>query len=130
SCNYTPKTRSIADADKLVVVGRGIGSKKNMKLAYQFADKIGAQVAVSRPLVDLGYAPYAQQVGQTGCTVAPKLLISLGVSGAIQHLAGIARAEKIVAINTDEAAPIFNVSHYKVIGDCIEILNSYLDSSF
>lgn len=115
----------ITQAQRLVVVGRGIGSKKNMKLVYAFAEKIGAQVAVSRPLVDMGYAPYVQQVGQTGCTVAPALLISLGVSGAIQHLAGISRAETIVAINTDDQAPIFNISQYKIVGDCLEILKNY-----
>ncbi len=117
---------AITEAEKLVVVGRGIGGKKNMKLVYEFAQKIGAQVAVSRPLVDMGYAPYAQQVGQTGCTVAPKLLISLGVSGAIQHKAGISRAEQIIAINTDEDAPIFAISHYKITADCVEFLKAYL----
>ncbi len=121
----TQGVNGITQAERLVVVGRGIGSKKNMKLVYTFAQKIGAQVAVSRPLVDMGYAPYAQQVGQTGCTVAPKLLISLGVSGAIQHLAGISRAETIVAINTDAQAPIFGVSQYKIVGDCIEVLKTY-----
>ncbi|WP_409969541.1 FAD-binding protein [Bengtsoniella intestinalis] len=117
---------AITGAEKLVVVGRGIGGKKNMKLVYEFAEKIGAQVAVSRPLVDMGYAPYAQQVGQTGCTVAPKLLISLGVSGAIQHKAGISRAEQIIAINTDEEAPIFAISQYKIVADCVEILKGFV----
>lgn len=122
----TQTANAITGAEKLVVVGRGIGGKKNMKLVYAFAEKIGAQVAVSRPLVDMGYAPYAQQVGQTGCTVAPKLLISLGVSGAIQHKAGISRAEQIIAINTDEEAPIFAISHYKIVADCVEILKGFL----
>ncbi len=122
----TQTANAITEADKLVVVGRGIGGKKNMKLVAAFAEKIGAQVAVSRPLVDMGYAPYAQQVGQTGCTVAPKLLISLGVSGAIQHKAGISRAEQIIAINTDEEAPIFAISHYKIVADCVEILKGFL----
>lgn len=123
--SFAPKTNSITDAEHLVVVGRGIGAKKNMKLVYAFAEKIGAKVAVSRPLVDMGYGEYPMQVGQTGCTVAPKLLVSIGVSGAIQHLAGITRAEKIIAINSDETAPIFGVSHYKVVGDCVEFLKAY-----
>lgn len=122
----TQQANSITDAEKLVVVGRGIGGKKNMKLVHQFAQKFGAQVAVSRPLVDLGYAPYAQQVGQTGCTVAPKLLISIGVSGAIQHKAGISGAEQIIAINTDPDAPIFAISHYKIVADCVELLQIYV----
>ncbi|WP_317855794.1 electron transfer flavoprotein subunit alpha [Chakrabartyella piscis] len=123
--SFAPKTNSITDAEFLVVVGRGIGAKKNMKLVHTFAEKIGAQVAVSRPLVDMGYAEYPKQVGQTGCTVAPKLLISLGVSGAIQHLAGITRAEKIIAVNADDTAPIFGISHYKVVGDCVAFLKEY-----
>ncbi len=123
--SFAPKTNSITDAEILVVVGRGIGAKKNMKLVHAFAEKIGAGVGVSRPLVDMGYGEYPKQVGQTGCTVAPKLLISIGVSGAIQHLAGITRAEKIIAINSDETAPIFGVSHYKIVGDCVEFLKMY-----
>ncbi|HCT65526.1 MAG TPA: electron transfer flavoprotein subunit alpha [Lachnospiraceae bacterium] len=120
-------TLNLADAKALIVVGKGIGSKKNMALVNQLADLIGASVGVSRPLVDAGWSEYKHQVGQTGATVAPKVLISLGVSGAIQHLAGIYRAEKIIAVNTDPDAPIFGVCHYKIVADCVEILKELIE---
>ena len=113
---------SIRDAERLVVVGRGIGSRKNLALFTEFAKLIGAEIACSRPLVEAGYLEYRHQVGQTGAAVAPKLMISIGVSGAIQHLAGIGGAEKIIAINTDPNAPIFSVSDVKVVGDGLEIV--------
>lgn len=121
-----PPAKSIADAEILVVAGRGIGSRKNLSLVTEFASLIGAEYGCSRPLVDGGWCEYPHQVGQTGCSVAPKLLISLGVSGAIQHLAGISRAETIVAVNTDPHAPIFSVSRYAVVGDCVEILKEWI----
>lgn len=124
--NYEDNLNSIAKAKTLVVAGRGIGSKKNMKLVREFARSIGASVGVSRPLVDAGWGEYSEQVGQTGLVVAPKVLISLGISGAIQHIAGISQAEKIISINTDASAPIFNSSHYKIVGDCMEIIDEYL----
>ena len=114
---------SIRDAEKLVVVGRGIGSRKNLALFKKFAELIGAELGCSRPLVEGGYLEYRHQVGQTGVSVAPKLLISIGVSGAIQHLAGIGGAEKIIAVNTDPNAPIFSVSDVKIVGDGLEIVN-------
>ena len=113
---------SIRDAERLVVVGRGIGSRKNLALFKEFARLIGAEIACSRPLVEAGYLEYKHQVGQTGAAVAPKLMISIGISGAIQHLAGIGGAEKIIAINTDPNAPIFSVSDVKVVGDGLEIV--------
>ncbi|MGE4214175.1 MAG: FAD-binding protein [Anaerotignaceae bacterium] len=120
-------TLSLADAKAIIIVGKGIGSKKNMELVNQFASLIGASVGVSRPLVDAGWSEYKYQVGQTGATVAPKVLISLGVSGAIQHLAGISRAEKIIAVNTDPNAPIFGVCHYKIVADCVDILKELIE---
>ncbi len=111
---------NIADYDILVVAGKGIGSKKNMKYVKRLAELLHGNYGVSRPLIDAGWAEYPHQVGQTGCSVSPKLLISLGVSGAIQHLAGISGAERIVAVNTDPDAAIFNVASYAVIGDCVE----------
>ncbi len=113
---------SIRDAERLVVVGRGIGSRKNIALFKQFAELIGAELACSRPLVEAGFLEYRHQVGQTGASVAPKLMISIGVSGAIQHLAGIGGAEKIIAVNTDPNAPIFSVSDVKIVGDGLEIV--------
>ena len=116
----------ITAAERLVVVGRGIGSRKNLPLMREFAERIGAQLGCSRPLVEAGWCEYAAQVGQTGHTVSPRLLVSVGVSGAIQHLAGISGAEKIVAINNDEKAPIFGVADYAVVGDCIRVIREFL----
>lgn len=118
----TAGIESIAGAEKIIIVGRGIGNQKNLELAKEVAKLTGAELGCSRPLVDMGWCEYRHQVGQTGCSVAPKLLISVGVSGAVQHLAGIARAEKIIAINHDPEAAIFDVAHYAVVGDAVEIL--------
>lgn len=112
---------SIAQAERLVVVGRGIGSKKNLPLMERLAELLHAELGCTRPLVEAGWLDYAHQVGQTGAAVAPKLLVSIGVSGAIQHLAGIGGAETVVAINEDAAAPIFGVADYAVVGDAIEV---------
>lgn len=117
---------SIADASVIVAVGKGIGNQKNMQYARELARLLGGQVGASRPLVDAGWAEYPMQVGQTGRTVAPKLYIACGISGAIQHLAGMSNAETIVAINTDPDAPIFNVAHYAVVGDCVEVLKQMI----
>lgn len=117
---------SIAGAERLIVAGRGIGNQKNLELVREAARLIGAEVGCSRPLVDMGWCGHRHQVGQTGCTVAPKLLISVGVSGAIQHQAGILRAEKIIAINHDPEAPIFDIAHCAVVGDAVEILKELI----
>ncbi len=118
---------SITRADIIVDVGKGIGSKKNLPLMKRFAELIGGKVGCSRPLVEAGWCEYKCQVGQTGSAVAPKLLICVGVSGAIQHLAGIGGAETVIAINSDPAAPIFGVSTYSVVGDCIEIVKNMVE---
>lgn len=112
---------SIAQAERLVVVGRGIGFKKNLPLMERLAELLHAELGCTRPLVEAGWLDYAHQVGQTGAAVAPKLLVSIGVSGAIQHLAGIGGAETVVAINEDAAAPIFGVADYAVVGDAVEV---------
>lgn len=112
---------SIAQAERLVVVGRGIGSKKNLPLMERLAELLHAELGCTRPLVEAGWLDYAHQVGQTGAAVAPKLLVSIGVSGAIQHLAGIGGAETVIAINEDAAAPIFGVADYAVVGDAVEV---------
>ena len=114
---------SIAEAERLVVLGRGIGSKKALPLMKRFAQLIGAEIGCTRPLVEAGWLEYRHQVGQTGVSVAPKLLISVGVSGAIQHLAGIGGAETVIAINEDGDAPIFGAAQYSVVGDCIEVVS-------
>ena len=121
-----PEVDTIADAQIIVSAGRGIGSQKNLALVHQLAELLGGKVGVSRPLVDIGWSEYKYQIGQTGSTVAPKLLIACGISGAIQHLAGISGAETIIAINTDQDAPIFSVAHYKIVGDCVEVLKKLI----
>ena len=118
---------SIASAEVLVVVGRGIGSKKNLPLMQRLADAMGAQLGCTRPLVEAGWFEYPHQVGQTGASVAPRVLLSLGVSGAIQHVAGIGGAQTIIAVNEDPAAPIFGVCHYQVVGDCVEVARQLLE---
>lgn len=123
---------SPTNADVLVIVGRGIGEKKALKQVNQFIDLLSVRLdcpvglGCTRPVVEAGWLEYAHQVGQTGVSVAPKLLISFGVSGAIQHLAGISNAEAIVAINEDDSAPIFDVAQYKVVGDCHAILSELI----
>lgn len=117
---------SIADAKFIVEVGRGIGNQKNLALAEKLAKQLGAELGCTRPLVDMGWCGYSRQIGQTGCSVAPDLLLSLGVSGAIQHLAGTARAKKVIAVNSDPDAPIFSVSTYKVVADCVEVVKQLL----
>ena len=112
-------TEKITDAQVLVVAGKGIGSKKNMKTVVRLAELLHGNYGVSRPLVDLGWADYSHQVGQTGNAVSPSVLISLGVSGTVQHLAGIGGAKTIVAVNADKEAPIFQVANYAIVHDCV-----------
>ena len=116
----------IAEADVIVAVGRGIKEKKNIALAEDLATALGGVVGASRPVVDNGWLPWSRQIGSSGRTVAPKLYVALGVSGAMQHLTGMKGAKTIVAINIDPTAPIFSVAHYGTVGDLFEIVPSLL----
>ena len=116
----------ISQSKIIVAAGRGIGQKKNLKLVKALAEKLGGEVGATRPLVDMGFVPYSSQIGQTGYSVAPDLLICCGISGAVQHLAGIGGAKTVIAINTDPKAPIFAVADYKIVGDCVTVLENLL----
>jgi electron transfer flavoprotein alpha subunit len=112
-----PKKVNLKAARIIVAGGAGVGSKDNFKLIWDLANCLGAAPAGTRAAVDLGYIDRDHQVGQTGTTVRPSLYIAVGISGAIQHQAGMAQSQKIVAVNTDHDAPIFQIAHYKIVGD-------------
>ena len=111
----------LGQAERIVAVGRGIKSQENIPLAEKLAKAMDAEVAASRPICDNGWLPMDRQIGSSGQTVAPKLYVALGISGAIQHLVGMKGSRTIVAINKDAEAPIFEVADYGIVGDLFEI---------
>ena len=121
-----PKTIDIAEADIIVAVGRGLQSQNDLTLVQEFADKLGAQMACTRPLIEAGWFDPKRQIGLSGRTVKPKLIITIGISGSVQFVAGMKGAECIVAINQDKNASIFDVAHYCFVGDLYEILPQLL----
>jgi len=112
----------LGQAERIVSVGRGIKSQENIALAEKLAKAMGAELAASRPICDNGWLPMERQIGSSGQTVAPKLYVALGISGAIQHLVGMKGSRTIVAINKDADAPIFEVADYGIVGDLFEIV--------
>jgi electron transfer flavoprotein alpha subunit len=115
-------TVKLKDAPVIVAGGAGVDSQEEFDLIRQLANVIGGEVGASRAAVDAGYISREHQIGQTGTTVRPRLYIAAGISGAIQHRAGMDKSNKIIAINTDPDAPIFQVAHYKIVGDLAEVL--------
>ena len=110
----------------IVAGGMGVGTREDFRLIRDLAHVLGGEVGASRAAVDAGFIPKDHQVGQTGTTVRPKLYIACGISGSIQHRAGMAESSRIIAINTDPEAPIFQIAHYGIVGDLKEVIPQFI----
>ena len=112
----------LTQAEIIVAVGRGIKEQKNIEIAKQLAEALGGEIAASRPICDSGWLPMDRQIGSSGQTVAPKLYLALGISGAIQHIVGMKGARTIIAVNKDSEAPIFEIADYAIVGNLFDIV--------
>jgi electron transfer flavoprotein alpha subunit len=121
-------TCDLKNAPIIVSGGMGVGSAENFQLIRDLAEVLGGEVGASRAAVDAGFISHDHQVGQTGVTVRPRLYIACGISGAVQHRAGMDQSSKIIAINTDPNAPIFQVAHYRIVGDLNEVIPKMIDA--
>ncbi|KLU40833.1 MAG: FAD-binding protein [Limnochordia bacterium] len=121
-----PPQTSLADAEVVVAAGRGVRSKADLAMLEELAELLGGQLGVTRPLVEAGWAGHTRQIGLSGRTIRPKLLITAGISGAVQFTAGVTGAELIVAINSDPSAPIFRTAHYGLVGDLYPIVQGLI----
>ena len=117
----------ISEAEVLVSVGRGIEDEENIELVEELADALGATLSSSRPIVDAGWLPKNRQVGQSGKVVTPKVYLAIGISGAVQHVAGMKGSDTIIAINTDPNAPIFDIADYGVVGDLFDVVPALIE---
>jgi electron transfer flavoprotein alpha subunit len=118
----------LSQAERIVSVGRGIKEESNIAVARTLAEALGAEIAASRPICDAGWLPMERQVGSSGQTVAPKLYMALGISGAIQHLVGMKGSNTVVAINKDPDAPIFEIADYGIVGDLFEVVPAMIEA--
>ncbi len=125
--NDVTKKTNLADAHVIVCGGKGMGDLQNFQLIHELAETIGASVGGTRDVVEAGWLPHEQQVGQTGETVTPKIYFAIGISGAIQHVVGMKNSELIIAINKDPNAPIFDVATYGIVGDAMEIVPALIE---
>jgi electron transfer flavoprotein alpha subunit len=112
----------LSQAEIIVAVGRGIKASENLELAKKLAEALGAEIGASRPICDSGWLPMDRQIGSSGQTVAPKLYVALGISGAIQHMVGMKGSHTVVAVNKDKEAPIFEVATYGIVGNLFEVV--------
>jgi electron transfer flavoprotein alpha subunit len=117
----------ITEADVLVSVGRGIGEEENLELIFDLAEALDATVSASRPIVDSGWLEKNRQVGQSGKTVTSEVYLAIGISGAVQHVAGMKGSDTIIAINTDPNAPIFDLADYGIVGDLFDVVPALIE---